>query len=88
MMAPSVRPATCSVAFSRYVTPSTPSPLMTVSLARPGACWVLPKNMVRAGAAVPSILVPQLPQKRKPAGTSAPQFGQSISGLRPAGSAG
>src|SRR6185437_10035136 len=51
---------------------------MTVSLARPGACWVAPKNIVLAGAGAASILLPQLPQNRLPFGTSAPQFGQSI----------
>src|SRR5580704_214560 len=51
---------------------------MTVSLARPGACWVAPKNMVLAGAGATSILLPQLPQNRLPVGISAPQFGQSI----------
>src|SRR3954447_16593287 len=78
MMAPSSRPAMCSLAFNRYVTPSVPSPLMTVSLARPGACCVAPKNMVLAGAGATSILLPQLPQNRLPVGTSAPQFGQSM----------
>src|SRR5215831_673348 len=51
---------------------------MTVSFARPGACWVAPKNIVLAGAGAASILLPQLPQNRLPAGISAPQFGQSI----------
>src|SRR3954471_11240502 len=91
MMAPSSRPAMCSLAFNRYVTPSVPSPLMTVSLARPGACCVAPKNMVLAGAGATSILLPQLPQNRLPVGTSAPQFGQSIpafSAARPTSQAG
>src|SRR5665213_3932682 len=51
---------------------------MTVSLARPGGCWLAPKNMVLAGAEGASILLPQLPQKRLSAGTSAPQVGQSL----------
>src|SRR5438876_7761022 len=64
---------------------------MTVSLARPGACWVAPKNMVLAGAGATSILLPQLPQNRLPVGISAPQFGQSIpafSAARPTSQAG
>src|SRR5579863_3983065 len=64
---------------------------MTVSLARPGDCWVAPKNIVLAGAGAASILLPQLPQNRLPVGISAPQFGQSIpafSAVPPASQAG
>ena len=69
-----------------------PSPLMRMSLARPGAC-IAPKNMVRArppsarsspcgwgetaGCVPPTVIgAPQAPQKRKLGATSAPQVAQ------------
>src|SRR5687768_8685988 len=65
-----------------------PSPLMRISLARPGACMA-PKNIVfgpgRGRAPEPSLRgveaasgigLPQLPQKRWCAATSAAQVGQ------------
>src|SRR5438309_1190441 len=49
-MAPSTRPAMCSVADRTYESPSMPSPLIRINLARPGAC-IAPKNIVLAGPA-------------------------------------